>query len=116
MNKNINIKEVNTYQATISLGLREQYTNKYHTIDEVMEICQEYCDDIGLCVTITPIHFVYTKGQENGCLIGLINYPRFPSSPEDIYKKAFNLAIILKEKFNQFKVSIICNDKTYMIE
>jgi len=110
------IKEVPIYQATISLGLREQYTDKYHNINEVIEICQEYCDSIGICVTVTPTYFIYTEGREDGCFIGLINYPRFPSSLEDIYNKAFNLACILKEKFNQLKVSIICNDKTVMIE
>ncbi len=110
------IKEVVTYQATISLGLREQYTENFHTLNEVTEICQEYCDSIGLCVTITPTQFVYSHGREDGCLIGLINYPRFPSSPENILKTAIDLASILKEKFNQLKVSIICSDKTYIIE
>ena len=110
------IKEINTYQATISLGLREQYTDKYHNIDEVLDICQEYCDNIGLCVTVTPTHFIYTGGREDGCFIGLINYPRFPSSPEEIFDTTFNLATVLKEKFNQLKVSIICSDKTVMIE
>jgi len=112
----INIKEVPTYQVTISLGFREQYTNEYHTIEKVIRICQEYCDNVGLCVTVTPTHFVYKEGNEDGCFIGLINYPRFPSSLEDILNKAFNLANILKVKFNQNRVSIICNDKTYMIE
>jgi len=110
------IKEVSTYQATISLGFREQYTDKHHTIDEVLDICQKYCDSIGLCVTVTPTHFVYTNRGEEGCFIGLINYPRFPSSSEDISNKAIDLAYILKEKFNQYRVSIICTDKTYMIE
>jgi len=110
------IKEVPTYQATISLGLREQYTDKYHNINEVIDLCQEYCDCIGLCVTVTPTYFIYTGGKKDGCFVGLINYPRFPSSSEDILKKTFDLAYILKVKFNQNRVSIICNDKTYMIE
>lgn len=111
-----NIKEVQTYQAIISLGFKEHYSEKCHNLEEVIEICQEYCDNIGLCVTVTPTNFIYTNGGENGCLIGLINYPRFPSTPEEIFNKAFNLAGILKEKFNQFKVSIICSDKTVMLE
>lgn len=110
------IREVPTYQATISLGFREQYTDKHHSIEEVTEVCQEYCNRIGLCVTVTPTHFIYTDGREKGCLIGLINYPRFPSTPNEIYNKAFDLACILREKFNQLKVSIICTDKTFMIE
>ncbi len=113
---NYNIKEVKTYTATISVGFREQYTEIYHTINEVKEICQDYCNVIGLCVSITPTYFVYKNGSEDGCFIGLINYARFPSSIEDILDKAINLAKILKDKFNQLRVSIICRDKTYMIE
>jgi hypothetical protein len=110
------LKEIITYQAIISLGLREQYTDKYHSIDEVKYICQKYCNEVGLCVTITPTHFIYTNGSEEGCFIGLINYPRFPSTSEEILNKVISLAEILKDKFNQLRVSVVCSDKTYMIE
>ena len=110
------IKEVDTYQATISLGLREGYTDVVHSIDEVLSVCQSYCDSVGLCVTVTPTTFVYTNGNEKGCFIGLINYPRFPSSKEKINEVALELAKMLTVQFRQNKVSIICSDKTYMIE
>jgi hypothetical protein len=110
------IKELQTYTATISIGFREQYTDNCHMISEVKEICQEYCNTIGLCVTVTSTHFIYKNGNEDGCFIGLINYPRFPSLPEDIVTKAINLATILKERLNQLRVSVICSDMTYMLE
>ena len=115
MNK-YDIKEVKTYTATISVGFREQYTNQLHHIEEVKTICRDYCNNVGLCVTITSTCFIYKDGSENGCFIGLINYPRFLASEEDILDKAICLAKILKDEFNQLRVSVICSDKTYMIE
>jgi ferredoxin len=110
------LKIESTFEAKISLGFREGYTDVIHNIDEVKEICQQYCNEVGLCVTITPTNFIYVNGQEAGCFIGLINYPRFPSTSEDILSKALELAKIFLEEFKQNKVSVICNDKTYMIE
>jgi hypothetical protein len=105
-----------TYEVKISLGFREEYTDVIHNINEVQQICQDYCNNIKLCVTITPTNFVYVDGQEPGCFIGLINYPKFPSTPATILKHAFRLAEIFLEEFKQLKVSVICNDQTYMIE
>lgn len=65
---------------------------------DVRPICQAYCDEIGLCVTLTPTSYVYTGGAEDGWIIGLINYGRFPSAPADILAKAEALALrIIKE-------------------
>jgi len=105
-----------TFEAKISLGFREGYTDISHNIEEVKQICQDYCNRVKLCVTITPTSFIYVDGGEEGCFIGLINYPRFPSTPEDILSEALELAEIFLEEFKQNKVSVICNDKTYMIE
>ena len=110
------MKIIPTFEAKISLGFREGYTDIVHSIDEVKEICQKYCNEVGLCVTITPTNFVYVDGQEEGCFIGLINYPRFPTTSDYISKTALELAQIFLEKFKQLKISVICNDKTYMIE
>lgn len=112
----LNIQIVDTYQATIALGLKEGYTGKQHSVDEVIEVCQDFCNSNGLCITVTPTNFVYTDGKENGCLIGLINYPRFPSSNEKIYTTALVLASKLLVVFHQNRVSIICSDKTHMLE
>lgn len=79
---------VKTFTATIYVGLLEKYDefgNEFtggilHTIDQVEEVCQGYCNGAGLCVTVTPTKFIYTKRWEPGCIVGLINYPRFPST------------------------------------
>ena len=110
------MKIVDTYQAVISLGLKEGYEGKTHKIKEVYQTCQEYCNTAKLAVTITPTTFIYVDGSEDGCLVGLINYPRFPSTPEDIKDRSIHLAVLLMTKFKQNRVSVICTDKTYMLE
>ncbi|ARB06063.1 hypothetical protein FDH38_gp009 [Dinoroseobacter phage vB_DshS-R5C] len=44
----------------------------------MMSEVQKYCDEVGLCVTVTSTRFVFTGGYEMGYRVGLRNYPRFP--------------------------------------
>lgn len=44
--------------------------------DEARDLCRAFCDEEGLCVTVTPTTYVYTGGEEDGVIVGLINYPR----------------------------------------
>lgn len=46
----------------------------------------------GLCVTVTPADFIYTGGEETGVAIGLVNYPRFPSTFDDLQTRAISIA------------------------
>jgi hypothetical protein len=110
------VKTVDTFTATIWVGLKERDTGVLHSVDEVRSICQQYCDEIGFCVTVTPTEFIYTDGNEPGVAIGIINYPRFPDAPENILSKALTLAERFLYAFNQYKVSVVCPDKTYMLE
>lgn len=34
--------------------------------DAARRICRNFCDEEGLCVTVTPTTYVYTGGDENG--------------------------------------------------
>lgn len=70
------------------------------------QICRAYCDEIGLCVTVTPTHYIYKDGQEQGVVVGLINYPRFPSEPSAIWDKAERLAMLLKVGLEQGSFTI----------
>ena len=76
-------------------------------------VCREYCDEFGLCVTVSPTRFVYTRGEEAGVAVGLVNYPRFPKSPEQITDTAKHLALVLREKMDQESVMIVTPDRTY---
>lgn len=71
------------------------------------QICRRYCFDVGLCVTIEPVDFIYTGGEEAGFKIGLINYPRFPSTEADLNAHAVALGHLLMEGLFQQSFSVV---------
>lgn len=74
--------------------------------EKARQICQKFCDDRGLCVTVTETTYVYTGGREAGVIVGLINYPRFPSDAAAIGDKAAHLALRLREGLGQESFTI----------
>jgi hypothetical protein len=75
-------------------------------------ICLDYCNEVGLCVTVTKTNYSYTGGRAAGVIVGLINYPRFPSTPEAIWARAEELAARLRERLRQQSYTIQAPDKT----
>jgi hypothetical protein len=71
----------------------------------IRHYCREFCME-GLCVTVTPTDFVFTGGMETGAQIGLVNYPRFPSTTEHIDATAENLTRFLIERLHQHSALI----------
>jgi hypothetical protein len=112
------MQEVETYSAIIYVGFRvgrtSNPTHGMNTIADARRIVHEYVA-VGLCVTMTPTEFVYTGGGEPGVAVGLINYPRFPSSHQAIYDHAIALGEKLRVGLNQFRVSVVFPDKTVML-
>lgn len=75
-------------------------------------MCLAYCDEVGLCVTVTETTYCYTGGEEAGVIVGLINYPRFPSTPDAIWQQAEDLAARLCTGLAQKSYTIQAPDKT----
>jgi hypothetical protein len=69
--------------------------------DTAQRVCVNYCTKIGLCVTVTKTTYCYRGGSCEGVIIGLINYPRFPSTTTQIWGHAMNLAYELKAHLGQ---------------
>lgn len=82
------------------------------SIFEAETICRDYCDATGFCVTVTETNYVYTGGEEAGVIVGLINYPRFPKQPAEIWARAEELAAVLRERLGQDSYTIQAPDKT----
>jgi hypothetical protein len=82
---------------------------------EAQNICARFCDEIGLCVTLTRTDYIYTNGGEMGFIVGLINYPRFPAEPEQIWQHAEGLAEALRIGLRQDSYTIQAPDKTVWI-
>jgi hypothetical protein len=109
------IKTLPTYTATIYVGLQQPYNRHVHPIQTVEKICEDYCDLVGLCVTVTPTKFIYTYGKESGAIVGLIHYPRFPDDKGRVKRHALKLAELLKEECKQRGVSVVLPDETIWI-
>lgn len=75
-------------------------------------ICRDYCDTVGLCVSVTDTTFIYTGGKTIGMRVGLINYGRFPAASHEIFAKAEELAIMLIEGLGQDSASVVASDRT----
>ena len=108
--------EVETYWARIYVGLQDGRTSGILLDGQVVRtICQDYCDSVGLCVTVTDTNFIYTDGCEPGVIVGLINYPRFPCSRLQLRNKALALAGQLCSALKQCGVSVVFPDRTVWI-
>ena len=104
--KNKYIKTNNTYWVKIYIS---------GDINASKQIIQKYALNNGICVTINPTIFVYTGGRENGVVVQLINYPRFPESDTVIWKKAEKIAKLLLDGTYQYSALIMDSEKTTWI-
>jgi hypothetical protein len=111
----MSVKIVDTFIATIYVGFRDHYTKDICYYQEIYNYIQDYVDEVGLCVTVTKTEYVYTRGNEPGIIVGLINYSRFPSHQVDIEQHAITLGEKLRIKCKQMKVTIVMPDKTIML-
>lgn len=80
--------------------------------ERAKQVCREYCFATGLCVTVEPVAYVYTGGEEAGIRVGLINYPRFPTTHDELRKTAHALATQLLHGLCQHSYSIVGPDET----
>lgn len=74
--------------------------------DKACDAIRKYFFKTGGCVTITKTNYVYSAGEEDGVIIGLINYPRFPKIKETLLNEANKLANYLREELCQDSYTI----------
>lgn len=97
------VKKVKTFTAKIYLA---------GDIEIIKQVCRKYCMKAGFCVTVTPTLYIYTGGEEFGVEIGLVNYPRFPSTKSKIINHAIELANLCREESCQWSWLIVTPDET----
>lgn len=81
-------------------------------LEQAKQVCREYCYAMGLCVTVEPVSYIYTGGEEAGVRVGLINYPRFPTTHDALRTRAQELARHLRERLCQNSYSIVGPNET----
>jgi len=109
------------YRVDIFVGSKRGYKDstdddlaKYYEM--IQRTCQEFCDDVGLCVHIEKVDYVYTQGSEPGVKVVLINYPRFPKATSTIDQLARTLASELLIQSHQERVTVITPTESYLLE
>ena len=60
--------------------------------DEARRALRDYAARKGACISLQKTDYIYTGGEERGICATLINYPRFPKSPEDMVLMARDVA------------------------
>lgn len=110
------MKTENTYISTIEIGFYDKVKEIEYAPSVCEEIVQSFVDELGECVKITPVKFIYTNGSENGASIQFIQYPRFPRTERQILNRSILLANKLMGALHQERCSIITKETTYLLE
>lgn len=99
-----NTKDVDTYWAEICIAGDYQ---------EAKSALRKYTIDNKLCVTLTKTDFIYTGGAEEGVLIRIVNYPRFPKDYHSINVISWDLAKYLMEELSQLTALVVTPHTTH---
>lgn len=81
-------------------------------IDDAARVLRREVMRQGLCVTLTPTTYIYTGGEERGFVVGLVNYPRFPTTPDQLLDRARGIARLLVEELAQLSALLVAPDIT----
>ena len=76
-------------------------------IDVAKQVIRAECMREGLCVTVEPTAFIYSGGEEGGYVVGLLNYPRFPTTPAALFERAQRLALALLNATYQHSALVV---------
>lgn len=93
----MSMETVDTYKVSIHMA---------GDIGTAYRVIREYCYLVGACFTVTPTKFIYTGGEEDGFIIGLVNYPRFPKHHVEIDEAAKIIAA---------RLLVACNQRTCLL-
>lgn len=88
-------------------------------IDDAKRVLREHVYGMGAtpeipggCLTIEPTAFIYDGGEESGFVVGLINYPRFPTTPPELWEQALTIAGKLLRDLKQHSVLLMSPERT----
>jgi hypothetical protein len=76
-------------------------------IDIDKQVMRKNCYEEGLCVTIEPTTFIYTGGEEEGYVVGFVNYPRFPTSADALMRRARKVMAELLDATHQHSALLV---------
>ena len=63
-------------------------------VQKAKQLCAEFVEK-GACVNVVETEYIYKYGMEQGVIVQFINYPRFPKTPDQVIRDAFQLGKLL---------------------
>lgn len=110
-----NDRTLPTFTATIWVGLRVGYGERVHDVLAVHDVCRDYVNEVGWCVTVTETTFLYRTGGEPGASVGVIAYPRFPLDEQTLRTRTLELAERLRVELEQRRLTVVFPDVTMLL-
>ncbi|WP_259183916.1 hypothetical protein [Rhizobium sp. BK176] len=81
-------------------------------LEQAKQICRKWTLEVGACVTVEAVSYIYSGGEETGVRVGFINYPRFPTDHETLFNRAADLGHVLMTGLCQLSFSIVSPVRT----
>lgn len=70
-------------------------------IEHAKQLLRKFCKERPCCVTVTKTTYIYRGGEESGLVVGLRNYPRFPSERQSLLRTATDIGEMLLDALGQ---------------
>lgn len=71
------------------------------------QVIRSFCAANPCCVTVTPTTYIYSGGEESGFVVGIRNYPRFPSDSHRLQSLAAKLGAELRLALSQDSYMVV---------
>lgn len=105
----MNIRKIKNSSATASVGSRIGYSSDFYGKSDLIKFIQEKSD---LSVEITTTYIVQKGQNEKHYKLSILNYP----IKKKFKKYVFRLIKDIMNKFQQNRVILTINNKTYIFE
>ena len=79
-------------------------------IDHAKQVIRRFCKERPCCVTVMPTTYIYNGGEEDGFVVGVRNYPRFPADAHTLRKEAGDIGEALREALGQDSYMVVDHD------
>ncbi len=107
---------VPTWEGKVYVGSRVGYDGPAFSEDEVklaVNTFQHACS-VNACVRMSRCRFTHKEYDEAGWELGVINYPRFPKTVQELESFTLGLAEHLVGALKQNRVSAVMPERTVM--
>jgi len=106
-----------TFNVKIFIALSPGYSDSFdYSKSYLTELIEKYVKKNKFSVNLQDTRFILPDGIEEGCIIELIQHPRFLVKEEIVLENAVHLAYHLMKKINQFRCTIKTPKETFILE